>query len=663
MLPSPVSSNPIQRHESRICQQKTERFVSIPQQFPHGEDEKFSNVQHQDEEEPSNTERASGLREEEDAKPGKHLPHQPGSSWDLAQDVASANSEIELASAHDPNRPIPFPCISHQASSTYQGTVIDISHPIEAKQGAQNCVKGETSEMRKPTETSHRGYMDKVQVVNSSWYEPRARTGEEHITTNESCYTATFTSGQLNTIEDAAVVDEEYNQQTQVHTVSQRPNRQRKRKAKNEHSLKKQQRRHGKKWTTTKSQADNKVSDLLSPFTALGSLPAFMETRGIIPKRRVNAESPHFAVKHKLNHDQTEPQKPMVDITNTQIEPEMQREERVTVPTNTATPQLIPQHPRKGRDPPLLFLSTSLLKSHLRLTQILETTKDPQPTLIYRDYDKHTTSTNKRTINHDLQNEADIIISPSTGIILTTSQATTQLYLPGHKNAHPHLDGIKGINSPFRERIVLLAPRYERLYVLVCHSGGTAKKKPTVDKRTLASITSLTAFCNSVSGYSTIIPLLVSPSAPETAAQWIMGLASKHSFQLPQFSTELGMPRNIGFTPINPRNDRSRVDPAVLETETRWELFLRRAGLNPFAAQIVLLVLKKEEGNSCSNTAAYNNMGTKTSGLSRFVEMSSETRRRLFTGLIGDRVLKRIEAIMDNDWQCDWALNFDAIQN
>lgn len=123
------------------------------------------------------------------------------------------------------------------------------------------------------------------------------------------------------------------------------------------------------------------------------------------------------------------------------------------------------------------------------------------------------------------------------------------------------------------------------------------------------------------------------------------------------------MPRNIGFTPINPRNDRSRVDPAVLETETRWELFLRRAGLNPFAAQIVLLVLKKEEGNSCSNTAAYNNMGTKTSGLSRFVEMSSETRRRLFTGLIGDRVLKRIEAIMDNDWQCDWALNFDAIQN
>ena len=108
--------------------------------------------------------------------------------------------------------------------------------------------------------------------------------------------------------------------------------------------------------------------------------------------------------------------------------------------------------------------------------------------------------------------------------------------------------------------------------------------------------------------------------------------------------------------PINPSINKPRVDPAMVETETQWELFLRRAGLNPFAAQVVLLVLREEGKLKLGSTY---DQGT-VPALSGFIEMSSETRRRLFAGLIGERVLKRVEDIMD-EWQCDWALNFDAV--
>lgn len=117
------------------------------------------------------------------------------------------------------------------------------------------------------------------------------------------------------------------------------------------------------------------------------------------------------------------------------------------------------------------------------------------------------------------------------------------------------------------------------------------------------------------------------------------------------------MPWSIGFTSIKPSINKSSIDPMMIETETQWELFLRRAGLNPFAAQVVLLVLREEEKLSLDSTC---DQGT-VSALSRFVEMSTKTRRRLFAGLIGERVLGKVEATMDNDGQCGWALSFDVV--
>lgn len=643
MLPSPVSSAPIKRHESPLSLQKTGALASIPLGFGEGgtrargsEDEQSSNAQSEEEvrsfqEYPMPIEHASsGPMEGENTESDEDLFHPPDSTWNFAQAVISTRPEVELAPKHRFSaRRHPTSFLSTLQSDprfTYQETVndgdIDFGHSVEVEQGTQDLAEGEILETPTPTETSHGGNLDSM-LVDRNWCESNTRANKQPITANDSTHNAT-------SIPDGpALVGEACRQQAQKR-LDQTSNRQQKRKkARDGHKLKKEQHRNGKKRAAMRPPAESQGSDLSSPFTALGSLPAFMETRGIAPRRRVNAESPYFATKNQQPiDDRTERQKPMIAIPDQHTEPVIQREE-VTIISNTPASQHIPQYPKNSQEPPLLFLSTSLLKSHLRLTRTLENTKDPPPTLIYRDYDR---------INHDLEHEADIIISPSTGIILTTSQATTQLYLPGHKPAHPHLDGIKDINSPLRERIMLLAPRYERLYVLISHSGGTAKKQITADKRTLESMTSLTAFCNSVSVHSTIIPLIIVPSAPETIAQWILGLAYRHSFRLPETS----VPRSIGFMPINPSINKSSIDPTMIETETQWELFLRRAGLNPFAAQVVLLVLRREE----EKLRLVSTYGT-VPALSRFGEMSTETRRRLFAGLIGERVLKRVEAIYD----------------
>lgn len=470
-----------------------------------------------------------------------------------------------------------------------------------------------------------------------------------------------------------------YGQQT---PADQAPNQQQKRKNARKYASPKKKRRNHDRKAMLSQLPSNKDPVLSSPFTALGSLSSFMETRGKVMKRRVTTQSPYFAGNgNRSNDSQINYQGPVPDVTTeTPIEAEEQKDEKVSL-TSTIASHHIPQCSRENQEPPILFLSTSLLKTHRRLVRILESMKGPSsPTLIFRDYDYNkdflrTITTNKSSI-HELQHEADIIVSPSTGILLTTSQATTQLYLPGHKPSHPQLNKIKGlgINSPLRERIMLLAPRYEQLYVFICHAGGATTKKhpagPTADKRTLASITSLIAFCSSASKYSTITPLLITPSAPETVAEWVFSLAYKHSFELPQSSSVgMGMEMErstIRFTPINPNNsnNKKKLDPVCMETETQWELFLRGAGLNPFAAQVILAVMREEgDGVAGEDTLVSDHaeeMGAPA--LSRFIEMSTEYRRRLFAELIGDRVLKRIEAVVDNDWQCDWALNFDAFR-
>lgn len=444
-------------------------------------------------------------------------------------------------------------------------------------------------------------------------------------------------------------------------TVTNRPSQQKKRKRQlsNESSTKASQFKEQQKLPAVPS------------FSTLGSLAAFMETRGRNQKWHMVAQIPYFPGKKPIE----DVSKRQSDAVSTEKPPSCLKESEKSdnVPDITQTATQVPRFQQQMGERPILFLSTALLRSHLRLVRCLEGMAG-QPAIVYRDYNhnnpgtesqsKHTTS--RANSNPTLQIEADIIISPSTGIILTTSQATTQLYLPGHKFTHPETN-IECINSPLRERIFLLAPRYERIYLFICHSAPSSKKLqvkqsgPTADKRVLASIASLTAFCTSLSTYATISPLLV-PSCPETVAGWILSLANKHIARLPGNLTQIQP--SASFTPINSTR-KNQLNPETMMRTTVWELFLRQAGLNPYAVQAILAFVRREdeEERTCaSRTAAIPGSVDDGGGLglARFIEMAPDRRTQVFGELVGDRMMGRINHILDKDWQCDWALNFDA---
>ena len=387
------------------------------------------------------------------------------------------------------------------------------------------------------------------------------------------------------------------------------------------------------------------VKDLSSSsiFKGLGSLTSFMDTRGLrkthIPNDSVARNSSPISAIAAAASD--------CHVPNASInEPEVGNQDSAGVDTAAFEPTLVQERGHSETPPAILFLSTSLLKTHTPLILALEGTLPEPPPIVYRDYHR-TDDTPRAGGLADSIPEADIIVSPTAGIILTTSQATTQRYLPGHKPNLPlQVKDAKEINSPLRERIFRLYPRYEYLYVFVCHAVNEDVKNglhqaPMAQKWLLSSMTALGAFCASLSRRNqeqggrycssppAVIPIFVS-TRPAAIVSWIYELANKHA-----------VPGCAAF--------------AEYANETRWELFLRATGLNPFAARTILRALALDQG-SCTRDSADDN-----SSLSRFIEMGSEERRHRFQELVGRCVFEEVESVIDRDWQCDWALDFSAM--
>lgn len=240
---------------------------------------------------------------------------------------------------------------------------------------------------------------------------------------------------------------------------------------------------------------------------------------------------------------------------------------------NITTPPVTPD-----QDPTeefVCFLSTVTLKFHLSHVRSLDNSHSCR--LIYRDYDPKS------------EPEADIIISPKTGILLTSAQSLTQKYLPGSKGSR------EDIVSPIMERIYLTAPRYETVYIFICVLSAKA------NKQLQDAVTSLASFCNSLSEETTVIPMIIS-GADGAVTDWVKHLSH----------TEL--------SPLLP------VIQSLGKSQTRGEITLREYGLNPFAACLVL------------------GMGTT---VDKFVEMGASQRLCRFGDVLGERVLRRVGAAIE----------------
>jgi hypothetical protein len=404
--------------------------------------------------------------------------------------------------------------------------------------------------------------------------------------------------------------------------------------------------------------------------SSLGSLSSYMETRCKASKRQKTHKSNYFTTPTPKSDL---PEKNIVEETIDALD-------RDEVPCNimdtgACCPSLSCGFPPLS-DCPIFIISTTLLKADVQIIRDLESLT-PMPTLIFRDYG--TIPNREPLVSQDLPTsslsqslkplmEADIIVSPSTGIIITTSQEISQLRLPGHKPAHLPQCGFPKFDSPLRERIALLANRYEQLYILIrfpwtCSNDSVEKSKiAATDPKTLLSIQSLTAFCSSLSEYATVA-LVMQSSCHHDTTKWILSITNKQAVRFRE--QQLIPSQNDDNTSVLVNTDTQDMGYrfSFLHEETQWELFLRQAGFNPFAAQAVLGILKSEtekpitdalvcledsQGDGPNNRAF-------PSGLSLFMELRSQERYKMFANVIGPRVLRRVESVIDKDWQLSWA--------
>ncbi|KAL9000126.1 MAG: hypothetical protein Q9169_001201 [Polycauliona sp. 2 TL-2023] len=236
----------------------------------------------------------------------------------------------------------------------------------------------------------------------------------------------------------------------------------------------------------------------------------------------------------------------------------------------------------------------------------------PSAKIIERDFALHSfqalpqrsSSKAPRSLPETTSDEADLILSPSTGLILTSLPKIKQQALPG-----------QAAHSPLRERIRRIASRYDRLIVVVSRAAisSSSESMGDLDESDCEALVSLTAFLNHLSVLSESEVLFVDGDTP-VLARWIVSLTIKYA-----------------------------THTKLLEEETQWEVFLRHAGMNAFAAQAVLGELKslgEREGG--------------TWGLREFVLMSPAERCQRLEGATsavgGTRLLGRVGQVFDARW-------------
>lgn len=210
----------------------------------------------------------------------------------------------------------------------------------------------------------------------------------------------------------------------------------------------------------------------------------------------------------------------------------------------------------------------------------------------------------------NMANEADMILSPSTGLIWTTLLKIKQQSLPGQT-----------ARSAIRECIAQAAPRYEKLLVLISQD---IPLDPT-NEPTSSAIQDLTTSDHSaIADFTTFCAALHRP----TQALFVPGTKSQLADQIVAMMLEHGV-----------------TDPPItlLPDETLPELFLRRAGMNAFAAQAILAALRDPDAGTPHAAAEL--------GFARFLDMAVEERVLRFGELMGgSRVLRRVSESLDAGW-------------
>jgi hypothetical protein len=225
-----------------------------------------------------------------------------------------------------------------------------------------------------------------------------------------------------------------------------------------------------------------------------------------------------------------------------------------------------------------------------------------------------------------LSDEGDILLSPSTVILLTSLAKIKQRPLPGHTGQH-------GI----RARITTVSLKFEHILVFISDGPSSSPfpaitPPPTLDERDTLALADFQAFCaaSAASAVATYIP-----GGEDVFARHVVNIMAANS-----------------FAPRSSHNIAS--DNLLLERESLWERFLRKAGMNIFAAQVVLHTLSTVDLSNVGRAAADANsadpadMAAVARGLSAFLAMPAGARTRTFAGVLGgERVLSKVNGVLE----------------
>lgn len=354
--------------------------------------------------------------------------------------------------------------------------------------------------------------------------------------------------------------------------------------------------RHTLMHTSLIRRIGNDTPDLLprdSPGVSGSLLANFMEVHA--PRKKVMTHSKYFAA-----------QQPDAPLSPSQpelpIEPTSHRTlQQAKIAVKAICPAI---------KPPATALTIFIsIRMHRRTIRVLEGLI-PDLTLIERNFEAYNTftwnsgSVVRTEVTPPLADDADITVSPSTGLIVTSMIRVRQ---------KPRAGTNKGM---IQIRVEKASQRYERLVVLV---GGEGGKDDNLDAMSTSDSNALLELQGFASGLECSVQVHYVGGGDETLAHWVASCICRYSL----------------------------ADPCVLagllEPETLWEVFLRRAGFNVFAAQAVASQFKPPGGERTVAPSAQH-------GLSAFMTMTRDERMRRFGQLVGAKILERVSVAVDELW-------------
>ncbi|KAF3920802.1 hypothetical protein ABW20_dc0107313 [Dactylellina cionopaga] len=240
----------------------------------------------------------------------------------------------------------------------------------------------------------------------------------------------------------------------------------------------------------------------------------------------------------------------------------------------------------------------------------------PSATFVERDFDSSMDTVmfgSEDQVPDEPAIEADLLVSPLVGLIITNLQTIRQRPLPSTSSSTIKIDAsfAKETKGGIRDRIVKVSERYHRLVVGVSVGfGGNGGEYLELGKADCAILSGFIGFCEAI-GNIQVVVIRDSDTKKETG-NWIAGVMGFYSRRW----------RGVGMA------------VKITERESSWEAYLRHAGINSYAAQAILTKLGESE---CR--------------LVDFVTIEKESRKAIFEQFVGRKVLEKFEEIVGAEWQ------------